>query len=278
MLRIIAAFFSLAAGCASAADEILWLAPEFPPLVITGTALQGQGYGDGELRYLTSHLPQFRHRIVYATPPRLWHEIGTRDGACTISVAKTSEREKVAAYSARSVHSTANQVIIRTDALANFEAFLDERGHIDLARLGAEGHLRGGYSDGVSYGPAIDNFISEQKSKRPLEIVAHMRTPLPSLDKGRLDYVFGYYMDLEYYRRTREITASFTVFPTKPESEGQDSYIACSKGPRGREILAAIDALQSSDDAMLDYVEALRGWYSPAEFESARKLTRSTEH
>jgi uncharacterized protein (TIGR02285 family) len=196
----------------------------------------------------------------------------TRDGVCVISVAKLPEREKFAVFSARAVYGATNDIIIRTDSFAKFEPFLDASGRVDLARLGADDHLQGGYSDGVTYGPAIDAFIKDPGRKTPLEMIAHMRAPLPLLDKGRLDFIFGYFMEMEYYRRTHEKTASFTVLPITPDSVRQDSYVACSKGPRGRKIIAAIDALLASDEAMDEYVENLRGWYSPAEFEIARKM------
>lgn len=252
--------------------------PESPPIFITEKALQGQGYGDGELRYLTSHLPQFQHTILYATTSRVWHEMEHRDGICVISVAKLPEREKFAVFSARPVYGATNNVIVRTDKLAGFQPFLDKNGHIDLDRLAADSHLVGAYSDGASYGPVIDAFIRDPARKTPLELTPHMRVPLSLLDKDRLDFVFGYYMEMAYYRRTHERSSAFTALPTSPEPLRQDSYIACSDGPRGREVIAAIDTLLASDDAMLAYVENLRGWYSPADFEIARKLAQSPHH
>ncbi|HMA49836.1 MAG TPA: TIGR02285 family protein [Magnetospirillaceae bacterium] len=279
MRRLAALLLMFAAHAGAApAEDVLWFLPEFPPVFITGNALQGQGYGDGELRYLTGHLPQFHHRIIYATAPRLWHEMETRDGVCVISVAKLPEREKFALFSARPVYGATNEILVRTDHLGEFEAFLDGNGHIDLARLSADGHLRGGYSDGVTYGPAIDDFIRDPQRKTPLEVIAHMRAPLPLLDKGRLDFVFGYFMEMAYYRRTHDMAAAFTALPTTPEPVRQDSYVACSKGPLGSKIIAAIDTLLASDESMAEYVENLRGWYSPAEFEIAQKLARSTGH
>ena len=265
----------LAARAEAASDDVTWMLPEFPPVFITEKALQGQGFGDGELRFLIGHLPQFHHQVVYGTAPRLWHEMEHRDGICTISAAKRPDREKFAIFSARAAYGAINEVIVRTDKLSRFTPLLDKSGHIDLARLAADGQLLGGYSEGVTYGPAIDAFIKDPRRKTPLELTAHMRVPFSLLDRERLDFVFGYYMEMAYYRRTHPSGSEFTALPTAPEAIRQDAYVACSAGPRGRQAIAAIDALLASDEAMLDYVENLRGWYSPAEFETAQKLAKS---
>lgn len=262
-------------GNAASTDDVTWILPEFPPIFITEKELQGQGFGDGELRYLIQHLPQFHHLVSSGTAPRLWHEIEHRDGICTLSVAKLPEREKLAVFSARAVYGATNEVVVRTDKLARFAPLLDANGHIDLSRLAADGHLLGGYSDGITYGPPIDALIRDPQRKTPLELTAHMRVPMSLLDKERVDFVFGYYMEITYYRRIHQPSAEFTALPTTPESTRQDAYIACSNGPRGRQVIAAIDALLASDEAMLDYVENLRGWYSPAEFELAQKQAKS---
>lgn len=279
MRRIIVAtlFLLQFAASASAAElnEVTWILPEFPPFFITEPALQGQGYGDGELRYLTGHLTQFHHAVLYATPVRLWHEMEHRDAVCTISAAKLPEREAFALFSARATLGTTNDVIVRSDRLARFQPFLDKNGHIDLNRLAADTTLTGSYSSGSSYGPVIDSFIKNPNRKTPLEQSPHMRLPLSLVDKGRLDFVFGYYMEMAYYRRTHPGSADFTSLPTTPEPQRQDGYVVCSKGPRGREIIAAIDALLAPNEAMLDYVENLRSWYSPSEMEAVRKAVIS---
>lgn len=256
-------------------DQILWILPEFPPVFISEKPLFGQGYGDGELRYLIEHLPQFHHVVMFGTAPRLWHEMENRDGVCAVSMARLPEREKFAVFSARHTYGLSNQVIVRADRLVKFEPYLDKAGRIDLTRLAADEHLQGAYSDGTTYGPAIDAFIKDPERKTPLELTAHIRTPIGLLDKERLDFVFGFHMEAAYYRRTHPQSAEFITLATVPDGGREDSYIACSKGPIGRQAVAAIDALLASDEALLDYVENLRGWYSSDEFEAARKAVTS---
>jgi uncharacterized protein (TIGR02285 family) len=279
MKRFLAILLFVAGGAkAGEPDDILWILPDFPPLFITERDLQGQGYGDGELRYLIRHLPQFHHVTLNGTAHRLWHEMETRDGVCAISAAKIPEREKFAIFTARAVYGASNKVIVRSDKLHDFAPYLDKSDQIDLVRLAADDHLLGAYSDGTTYGPAIDSFIKDPQRKTPLELTPHLRMPLALLEKGRLDFVFGYFMEMAYFQRTHQVTAAFTALSTTSEPVRQDSYVACSKGPRGRQVIAAIDALLSHDEAMLDFVDNLRGWYSPAEFEIAQKLAQSGAH
>lgn len=266
-------------GAAQAAwgEDVTWILPEFPPGFIRGPFRAGEGYGDRQLKFLIERLPQFHHTVLNGSASRLWHEMEHRDGVCTLSVAQLPEREKLAVFSARAFWATVNQVIVRTDRLADFAPLRDKSGAIDLARLAADTHLRGGYTDTSSYGPSLDSFIHDANRKTPLEMTPHLRMPLVLLDKGRIDFVFGYYMEMTYYRQLTRLGDDFTALPTLPEPAHQDGHVACSNQPLGRKVIAAVDALLASDDAMLAYIEPLRDWYSPADFAAAQKAVKSTE-
>lgn len=273
-VRLILSGLMAAAGAARA-EDVTWILPEFPPAFIRGPFRTGEGYGDRQLEFLIAHLPAFNHTTLSASANRIWHEMELRDGVCTLSVARLPKREKIAKFSARSFWTTANQVIVRTGRLADFAPFLAPSGAIDLGRLAASNRLRGAYSDNTSYGTSIDAFIHDAARWTPLELVPHLRMPLALLDKGRVDFVFGYYMEMSYYRQRDRLGDDFTALPTLPEPVRQDGYVACSNQPVGREVIAAIDALLASDEAMQAYIEPLRDWYSPADFEAARKAAKS---
>jgi len=268
----------LSAAQAAWGEDVTWVLPEFPPGFIRGPFRAGEGYGDRQLKFLLEHLPQFHHTVFNGSASRLWHEMEHRDGVCTLSVAKLPEREKLAVFSARSFWATVNQVIVRTDRLGEFAPLLDKSGAIDLGRLAADEHLRGAYTDTSSYGPSLDAFIRAPNRKTPLEMTPHLRMPLVLLEKGRIDFVFGYYMEMTYYRQLDRLGDDFTALPTLPEPAHQDGYIACSNQPLGHKVIAAIDALLASDDAMLAYIEPLRDWYSPADFAAAQKAVTSAGH
>lgn len=278
MRRIIAILVAACVAKAAAAADVIWILPEFPPAFISGPALTGQGYGDRQLKFLIDHLPQFHHTTLDSTSARVWREIETRQGVCTLAAARLPERERHGLFSARPFRGATNQVVIRTDRLPDFRPFLDPSGAIDLALLAADGHLRGGYTEGASYGPAIDAFIRDPSRRTPLEMTPHLRMPLTLLDKGRLDFVFGYYMEMTYYRRITGLDDYFTALPTRPEQTRQDGYVVCSDTQLGRKVIAAVDALLASDETMLAFIEPLRDWYSPADFEAAQKAVKSAGH
>jgi len=274
--HVLPLWLALAAGIARA-EDVTWILPEFPPGFINDPGMAGEGYGDKQLKFLIGHLPQFHHVILDGTANRVWHEMEHRDGICTLTVAKLPEREKLAVFSARSFWATTNQVIVRTDRLAEFARFRDKSGAIDLARLAADDHLRGAYSDSTSYGPSIDAFIHDPARKTPLEITAHLRMPLTLLDKERIDFAFGYYMEMSYFRRLDHLEDHFTALPTQPEPARQDGHVACSNKTLGREVIAAIDSLLASAEGMKAYIEPLRAWYSPADFDAAEKAAKSAK-
>lgn len=260
---------------AALAEDVTWILPEFPPGFIRGPFRNGEGYGDRQLKFLIQRLPQFHHTVLNGSASRLWHEMEHRDGVCTLSVADLPDRERLAVFSARAFWATVNKVIVRTDRLDDFASVRDKSGAIDLARLAADSHLRGGYTDTSSYGPSLDSFIRDPNRKTPLEMTSHLRMPLVLLDKGRIDFVFGYYMEMTYYRQLNRLGDDFTALPTLPEPARQDGHVACSNQTLGRKVIAAIDALLASDDGMLAYIEPLRDWYSPADYEATLKAAKS---
>lgn len=255
--------------------EITWMLAEFPPLSITGPILQGQGYADRQVQFLIAHLPQFHHVTTNVTASRAWHDIGSRDAVCTVAAAKLPDRERLGVFSARGFLGALNEVVVRTDHLAAFAPFRDKSGAIDLTRLAADSHLTGGYTDSASYGPAIDAFIRDEHRKTPLQMTPHMRMPLLLLDKGRIDFTFGYYMEITYYRKINDLDNIYTALPTIPEPVRQDGFVVCSNRPTGRKAIAAVDALLASDEMMAAFIEPLRDWYSPADFEAAQKAART---
>ena len=266
--------FLLGSRMAGAAD-VTWILPEFPPAFIQGPFRAHEGYGDRQLKFLIDHLPQFHHTIITAPASRLWHEMEHRDGVCTLAVAKLPEREKVAIFSARAYWATSNQVIVRTDRLEAFAPLLDKSGAIDLSRLAADASLRGGYSDNTSYGPSIEGFIHDPDRKARLEDMPHLRMPLVLIDKKRFDFGFGYFMEMNFYRQLNRLEDHFTALRTLPEPARQDGHVACSNQSLGRTVIAAIDALLATDEGMQAYIEPLRDWYSPADFEAAQRAAKS---
>jgi uncharacterized protein (TIGR02285 family) len=273
-IRIIMACL-LSAASAARAEDVTWILPEFPPGFIRGPFRTGEGYGDRQLKFLIEHLPQFHHTVLNGSASRLWHEMEHHDGICTLLVAKLPEREKLAVFSARSFWGAANHMIVRTDRLGDFAPFRDKSGAVDLSRLASDGHLRGGYTDTSSYGSTIDAFIHDPDRKIPLEMTPHLRMPLVLLDKGRIDFVFGYYMEMTYYRQLNRLGDDFTALPILPEQVHQDGYVACSNQPLGHRVIAGIDALLAPDDMMLAYIAPLRDWYSAEDFEAAQKAVKS---
>jgi len=261
---------------AAAAETVTWILAEFPPLVIDKAPPGQEGFGEKQLRFLQTRLPQFHHVILKATTSRLWHEMQTADGVCTLSVAKLPDRERFALFSRRAYYGTTNQMIVRTEDMPKFAPFLDKSGAIDLSLLAEDDRLIGAYSDGTTYGAAIDGFIHNPSRKTPLQPVAHLRFPVALLDKKRVDFIFGYYMEMAYFRRANHLRDAFTALRTIPEQPRLGGYIACGKKPVGEKVIAAVDALLASDETMLEFIEPLREWYSPADFEAARNAVKST--
>src|SRR5579859_8197573 len=97
LVKFLVAGFALcgiATGTITVAEEkpaIQWMLTGVPPKFITDGPLKGTGYGEKQVAYLTQRLPQFQHRLELVTPARLWHEMQSSKGICSIDIAKVPD-------------------------------------------------------------------------------------------------------------------------------------------------------------------------------------------
>ena len=80
-LRLILALIALPG--ALAADEITWLAMEFPPFYIAEGPERGHGIADEVTRRLQTHLPGYQHREEVAEPAAIMARMKAGDRVCS---------------------------------------------------------------------------------------------------------------------------------------------------------------------------------------------------
>lgn len=246
--------------------SLTWMKPDFPPAFIQGNLYAGQGYGDGQIDFLIAHLPEFRHETRTATASRFFYALEHEDGVCSVAIAKTPERQNFALFSQRSFWSMPNRLVTTGARLARFKPFIGQDGELDLALLRQNGQLTGVYAPGTSYGSAIDEFIRDPQRQTMLISQPHLRLPLAMLVNQRADFIFGYPMEVNYYKALDKVTTPLALIPVKSDVSHRDAYVSCSKGPIGQSAIEAIDRLLESQDQMRAFLEPLRRWYSEDEF------------
>jgi uncharacterized protein (TIGR02285 family) len=254
---------------AATAEEAVWMIPAVPPAVVAEGPLAGQGGSELALRSLGQALPQFAWRYEFATPLREMHEIAQRGGVCSFGFAKRPEREQIMLFNNRPMVSPGYGLIIRDDRSPEFQRFLDAGGALDLDRLAEDKALHGGYSAGRNLYGSMKDFIENNPSR--LTVDGDSGRLFRQLKARRLDYLFGSRDEVLYYASSLGNNATFTAFPLVGMSAYGKGYIACSKGPVGEKVIAAVDAYLDDDAHWATFIAPWERWLTPADFAAAVK-------
>ena len=267
MRRFIAAF--LLAACvrgAAATDTITWLTSDLPPFFITSGELEGKGGGDLQTSYLAGRLSQFKHRSDRASIARIWHEIGTKDGICTVGALRSPERDKLAIFSNRPFVVPSYRLIVDNRKLLRFRPYMTESGEVDLDRLATDPALRGGYVFARLHSAQINAFVDSAERRATLEKLGSTVQIFHLMHLGRLDFIFAAPYEINYYKVVSHYTEEITTLPIKDSPRSVKGYVACSALRDGRAVIAAVDTVLSDDGSWAAFLSPMKRWMAPADF------------
>lgn len=224
-------------------NTIQWYKPDSPPgHIITGT-LAGKGYNDQVQKIYIDQLPEFHHYNITANYQRSVIEMRKRTG-CIVGIFQTEQRSKYLLFSKVRQLVFANGLIIPDHHYASILNLLDDKGTISLEAFinQTESTLIGGVSNKRIYGKIIDQYINNSTSNLLKRSSDNVFTGLLSmLDLKRIDYTFGYPVELQYFIKNNNISDKFHFIPIREMPEYLTSYTACSKTPKGKEIIKKIN-------------------------------------
>ena len=268
------AFMLLLERGAHAADHIDWIITDFPPGHIVAGASAGTGIVDLAIQYLSSQMTDFTHSRRQAPNIRAWVLVKEHDGICVADALDLPERRQFALYSQHAALAVlAPQLLIRRDQAARFDGFRNAAGEIDLRALGTDMSLRAARTNDRPLGPEIDRFTGSP-GQAQLAGLPSSGQAVAMLDKGHIDYAFGYANELTYYRSTHPDSAEMTAIPVAGQPRVFYPRVACSDGPVGRRAIARVDEILGRAGTPPPYFEATGRWYDPDDF---RELVAKAE-
>jgi len=257
---------ALVLGHGAAAERLTWIINDFPPGHVISGERAGTGIFDIEIKYFVAHLPDFTHAIRVTANIRAWTLLKEQDGICIAGAVDTPERRQFALFNQLPALAVlAPRVLTRRDEASRFDRFRTEAGEIDLARLAADPSLRAARTVDRPLGQAIDQFSSTVGSHQ-LTNLPTSKLALMMLDKGHVDYAFGYVTELTYYHATHPGSAEMVAFPIAGQPHILYTRIACSDGPIGRRAIEGIDRLLGRVGLPPPYFAATARWYDPEDF------------
>ena len=256
---------TLLAGTAAASEHVDWMVSDFPPAHVLSGDGAGTGILDLEIRYFSEQMADFTHGTKLTPNIRAWALLKDHDGICIAGAIDLPERRQYALYSRHVAMAVLGpQLLVRRDRIERFAAFRNAEGEIDLAALAAAPSLRAARTNDRPLGPAIDRFSNSASGN-----LAHLPSSTQAvtmLEKGHIDYAFGYANELTYYRSIHPGSTEMTAIPIAGQPRILYTRVACSDGPAGRRAIARIDEILDRAGTPPPYFEATAQWYDPADF------------
>ena len=140
-------------------ETILWLRPDFPPVYFIDGPNVGTGLGDRISTYIFHRLPEYRHIQRVSNFKRIIKTLSVGKKACSMTLLKNREREKVIIYSEQMLASPQNAIITLQHNRKAFAPFLTDSESVSLKALLLDSNLILGYSNGRSYSSKVDQII-----------------------------------------------------------------------------------------------------------------------
>ncbi len=274
--RVLLPLLCCTASFCIAKEELIWLGADFPPAFIKKGPNANQGHIDKIEQYLKHRLSEYQHSSENANFSRILTSLKSRSDACSAALFKTPEREKYIEFSKPIYLILSNGIIFKRSSLAKFRPFIDQDKSISLSKVLQSKKTVLGISNNRSYGNQLNAIINQY---RDTSAVYHrsgsnqLEGLLQMLQFNRIDYLIGYFNELQYVARQQGINPNELVF--YPASELHTpyilGYIGCSKSKQGRQVIRSIN--QQLDSIRKQFVQYYAYWLDKPTQKLHRELT-----
>ncbi|MES2869425.1 MAG: TIGR02285 family protein [Pseudomonadota bacterium] len=228
-----------------AAEKLIWLLRDLPPLTVFDGPLKGQGMIDQLMPVLMTSMPHYQHVILRVNRARAIQMLESPSLTCDPSLVWNPTRASRIAYSTPLIGLHSNGMVIRRKDQSLIAPFVhDEK--VDLpALLGAQA-LKLGVIAKRSYGEWIDDQLSQSPAS---QIVIHYgNDPLDSLlqmqQADRLQALLGYWPEIQAKAGQQGLSPDSLIFyRIQGAPTYQPIHIGCSDTPEGREAIRSINAI-----------------------------------
>lgn len=259
------------ASAEEAGGAIRWLLTGVPPKLIPDGPFRGKGYGEEQVALLSRLLPRYAHRVETVTPARLWYELRTGQGVCSVDIAQLPERERWAVFTRHQTSIPSYRLLVLRDRLPEFNEFRDAGGEVDLDRLAASDRLTGIYVTSRYYMPRINGFIEAPGHGVHLEAVSASTRIFEMVASRRGDFAFASLTEMNYFSALNRAAPPggkpwppLAMLPIKGADEQVHGHIACSRDALGRQMVEDVDRLFDDPAVWAEFLAPERRWMDEA--------------
>ena len=249
---------------AHAADTLIWLLRDLPPLTIFEGPRKGQGALDQLLPMLIERMPEYQHQVLHVNRARGTQMLREPSFTCDPSLLWTPERAKYVVFSKQAFLVVSNGVTIRRSQQDAMSPYISE-GHFDLQAFLDAHKARVGAIAERSYGPVIDERLKYADAhKLALHYGNDALGSLLQMQRlGRLEAVLGYWPEIRYHALQQSIASEdLSFYPIMGSAPYQRTHIGCSDTPQGRQAIDRIN--QVMREIPLEQVQqSYASWLDP---------------
>lgn len=233
-----------------AAEKLIWLMRDLPPLSVQEGPKKGQGVIDQLMPLLVASLPHYEHIMLRVNRPRASQMLESPTLACDPLLLWNPKRASRIAYSNPIIGLHSNGLVIRRQDQARISAFIQD-GSVDLPALLNAKALKLGIVAKRSYGEWIDEQLTQGAES---QIVPHYGNDaagnlLQMLKAGRLQMMLGYWPELQAKAgQFGLLPEDLAFYPIKGAPTYQPVYIGCSNTREGRQIILDINTVLANMD------------------------------
>ena len=246
-----------------AAPQITWLQTDWPPHQIVSGPFKAQGTFDLLRQQVVAALPQFSHQTRLVSLARLEQLfVQQTPGVCAVGTLYSEERQQSRLYSTPMAVGPAISIgFVRQDLLEHPAVENDE---VDIGQLALDNMLRGAFQPSRYYSPVVEQALQHNASNLSSHAFTSELNAAALLRSGRVDYVLEYPERMRYYNQLLDKPIKLHQLVIAGATDTSVSYITCSPGGDGEQIIIAIDAALQQLWLQPEYVLTMRRWLDDA--------------
>ncbi|MEX0300467.1 MAG: transporter substrate-binding domain-containing protein, partial [Kordiimonas sp.] len=192
--------------------------------------------------FLIERLPDFRHQVLKANVHRAIVEMRENDAVCVAGLFRTPERETFMAFSKPVFRTLPNRLITMKENLKLFKPYIGDEGELDLKAFLQKSGLTAGVIVDRVYSKRINGMLEDYSGNIPKIVSPHPRYSA-LLQRGRIDYTFGFSYEADFQFKELGIDDAYTSISIAGEAKIVTSGVACSDREVGQTMIKAIDAI-----------------------------------
>jgi len=230
---------------ALAAEKLIWLVRDLPPMAVHDGPNKDQGIIDRLLPVLIANMPQYEHVIQRVNRARSLQMLEGQELACDPMLVWNQSRAQHIVYSNPIFGLRSNGLAIRRTDEQLIAPFVHDQA-VDLPALLSAQSVKLGLVAKRSYGVWIDDQLS--KSPRDPLFIHYGNDAIGSLlqmqHAGRLPTLLGYWPEIQSKAKQYGLSSKALAFyPIQGAPAYQTIYAGCTKTPQGQKAIADINTV-----------------------------------